>query len=105
MEHYVIFFCDDCDRLEPAITAFKKVHPAIRVNTSSDVDDLIDKIRRQSPELVLLYFHDPAKSYVEVLKQIRLSVEGRSIPILIYHELPDAATLEKAFSDFRRSQP
>lgn len=100
----MIFFCDDCDRLEPVITAFKKVQPGLVVNTSSDVDDLLSKIKKHRPELLLLYFHDPAKSYVEILKTVRLTTEASGIPVLVYHDLPGAAELEKAFLDFRKSQ-
>ena len=98
----MIFFCDDCDRLSPAIEAFKKVQPGLVVHTSSDVDDLMEKIKKQRPELLLLYFYDHTKSYIEVLKTIRVKAEASAIPILVYHDLPEGLELEKAFKDFRK---
>lgn len=102
VEHYVIFFCDDCDRLEPAIAAFKKVQPGLVVHTTSQVQDLMAKIKKHRPELLLLYFHDISKSYVEVLKEVRGTAEASNIPVLVYHDLPGGAELEKAFSEFRK---
>ncbi len=100
MDSYVIFFCDDCDRLAPAIAAFRKVQPGLIVHTSSDLQDLFERINKQKPQLLLLYFHDPAKSYVETLRAIRENGDTNSIPLLIYHDLPEAPELENAFRNF-----
>jgi len=103
LEHYVIFFCDDCDRLEPAITAFKKVQSGVVVHTSSTLEDLFSRISKKRPELLLLYFHDSGNSYVEILKAIRENKAATSIPLLVYHSLPEAAELENAFRNFRKN--
>lgn len=73
------------------------------IHTSSSIKDLLARINRKKPELILLYFHDPEKSYVDVLKAVRESVLGRSIPLLVYHDLPAIPELEKAFINYRKS--
>lgn len=102
-EHYVIFYCDDCDRLEPAIATFKNVQPNLIVHTSSDLDDLFARVERNSPELLLLYFHDAGTSYMNVLKAVRDNKLTTSIPLLVYHTLPESQELETAFRNFRKN--
>lgn len=94
---HVIFYCDDCTLLEPAITVFSATQPKITIQTSSDVKDLISKVKSGKPEMILIYLHDPKESYVSVLKEIREHVDFSSIPVTIYRELPDAQELERVF--------
>ncbi len=81
------------------------MHPDTSVHTVSEVGELIGKIEQKKPQLLLLYFHDPQKSSVEILKVIRENTESRSIPVLVYHQLPEAKELESAFASFRKDNP
>lgn len=100
VKRYVIFFCDDCDRLAPAAAAFKRVRPEIAIHTLSSLDDLLNQINTDSPVLLLFYLHDKANSYVEVLKAVRETIDGSGIPTLVYRDLPDVNTLEHDFRTY-----
>jgi DNA-binding NarL/FixJ family response regulator len=94
---HVVFYCDDCSLLEPVIKVFTATQPNFAVQTSSNINDLILKVKSGRPELILVYLHDPKESYVGVLKEIREHVDFSSIPVIIYRELPDARELEQVF--------
>jgi DNA-binding NarL/FixJ family response regulator len=102
LARYVLFYCDDCDLLTPAIQAFASIHKYHTVLTSSDEADFIDKLNTYPPELVLVYLNDPAKDYLSLVKTIRESASLSRVPMLIYKTLPDADELISVFQKLKK---
>lgn len=96
-KRYVIFYCDDCDLLKPVVTIFTGIHQDISVKTFSEIDELVTQVQKKKPELILVYFQDAEKSYIEVVKKIRENIDTTSIPVRIYRELPDEHGLQTVF--------
>ncbi len=96
-QRYVIFYCDDCELLKPVVTIFTDIHQDISVKTFSEIDELITQVQKKKPELILVYFQDAEKSYIEVVKKIRENIDTTSIPVRIYRELPDEHGLQTVF--------
>ena len=96
-QRYVIFYCDDCSLLKSVIKIFTDIHKNIRVLTFSEIDELITQVQKKKPELILVYFQDAEKSYIEVVKKIRENIDTTSIPVRIYRELPDEHSLQTIF--------
>lgn len=94
---YVLFYCDECDKLTPAITIFKTVHPTIELHTSSNPEELMAKIHSQQPDLILVYLDNPDKDYMSLVKEIRSSIVAEAIPLLIYKTLPTDLDLTEIF--------
>jgi len=99
---YVIFYCDDCELLTPAIAVFKKIHSDVNVHTASDIEELLSKVKENAPKLILVYFQDQDKSYVPMVKKLRENIDASSIPVLIYRELPAEEVLQDAFKKLGR---
>lgn len=96
-ERYVMFYCDDCNLLKPVITIFTDIHKDINVLTFSEIDELITHARKKIPELILVYFQDRDKSYMDAVKKIRENIDTTSVPVRIYRELPDEPSLQEIF--------
>jgi len=99
---YVLFYCDDCEKLQPAISIFKDLHPSVLVETSSDIQDVLVKIKHHLPELLLVCLYDAGKDYMHLIKEIRMSAQTSSIPVLIYREMPDEDALRNAFKKIEK---
>lgn len=94
---HVIFYCDDCSLLDPVITVFTATQPDIAIQTVSDIQELLVKVRQCKPEMILMYLHDPQQSYVDVMKQIREEVDFSTIELIVYRELPGEKELKDVF--------
>lgn len=101
LARYVLFYCDDCDLLVPAIQAFTSVHKFHTVLTSSEEQDFIQKLTEYLPEFILVYLNDPSKDYLSLVRGVRDSAENSSVPVLIYKTLPEPDDL---ISTFQRLQ-
>jgi PleD family two-component response regulator len=97
LSRYVVFFCDDCKLLDPAIEMFQSVNRFHKIITSEDESDFIQKVKQLKPELLLVYLHDPAREYISLLKTLRDEPDFSYIPLLVYKQLPQPNDLVKAF--------
>lgn len=97
LARYVLFYCDDCNLLAPAIEAFTGVHRYHTVLTSSEEKDFVTKLSVYCPELILVYLNDPSKDYVSLVRVVRDSGENSSVPVLIYKTLPGPDDLISTF--------
>ena len=97
LARYVLFYCDDCDLLAPAIEAFMRINKFHTVLTSSDEKDFFSKIEEYTPEVLLIYLNNSEKNYMPLVKTIRDSPKASSIPLLTYKSLPHADELILAF--------
>jgi hypothetical protein len=97
LARYVLFFCDDCEKLAPAIKALESINKFHTVITSENESDFLEKIKLYSPELLLVYLHSPPREYVSLIRTIRENTDFSSIPLLVYKTLPKENDLIDAF--------
>jgi len=95
--NYVAFYCDECDLLEPVIKIFNALHPAIVVRTYSDIKELVSHTNEQLPLLILVYLSKPHHDFMTPVKYLRENVNSDSIPVVIYHHLPEEEELRDLF--------
>lgn len=95
--NYVIFYCDECDQLASAITLFSQLHPSTEVKTLSEVGTLLLQVKEKLPILILVYLTRNDERYISVVKEIRKTVVGSAIPVVVYNVLPDEKELEDVF--------
>ncbi|HTF20088.1 MAG TPA: hypothetical protein VK658_18580 [Chryseolinea sp.] len=101
LTRYVLFYCDDCDLLKPAIAAFTSVHKYHTVLTSSDEEDLVKKMNEYKPELVWVYLNDVNKDYVTLVRKVRESTHLSNVPVFIYKSLPESDELASTFKNLK----
>jgi len=65
------------------------------VKTISEMDSLLNEVKRKLPEYILVYLTIHDESHIEVVKNIREKVNAAETPVLIYQTLPDELELKK----------
>jgi DNA-binding response OmpR family regulator len=95
---YIVFYCDDCDLLSDLIKQMLTMYPGVDVKTSSNVEELLDKIKAKLPDVILVYMTIRDESFVSVVKRIRASATASNTPVVIYQALPDEGELRKLSS-------
>jgi DNA-binding response OmpR family regulator len=98
---YAFFYCDECELLKSVIEIFHVLHPNVTVQTFSDVEKLISDTKIKVPELILVYLSKPDHDFITVVKYIRENVNGSSIPVVIYQELPEEKELRDLFKKIK----
>lgn len=94
-KRYVIFYCDECELLRPALTLFGDMHKDVSAVTFTSIDEVIAQVRQEQPELIMIYLQDGRS--MDVVKKLRESVDTVSVPIRIYHDIPDEKELRSVF--------
>jgi len=92
---YAIFYCDKCELLAGVIELMLQMYPNIKVKTISEMDSLLNEVKRKLPEYILVYLTIHDESHIEVVKNIREKVNAAETPVLIYQTLPDELELKK----------
>lgn len=94
-KQYVIFYCDECELLRPALTLFAGMHKEVQAITFTTIDDVITQVRQRKPELIMVYLQDGRS--MDIVRKLRDHVDTTSVPIRIYHDVPDENELRSVF--------
>lgn len=94
-KRYVIFYCDECELLRPALTLFADMHKDVEAVTFTNIDEVIAQVRRGKPELIMIYLQDSRS--MDVVKKLRENIDTATVPIRIYHDIPDENELRLVF--------
>lgn len=94
-KRYVIFYCDECELLRPALTLFAGMHTDVEAVTFTNIDEVIAQVRQTPPELIMVYLQDGRS--MDVVKKMREHIDTASVAIRIYHDIPDETELRSVF--------
>jgi len=94
-KRYVIFYCDECELLQPALTLFAGMHKDVQAVTFTNIDEVITQVRQRKPELIMIYLQDGRS--MDIVRKLRDQIDTTSVPIRIYHDIPDETELHSVF--------
>lgn len=94
-KRYVIFYCDECELLRPALTLFAGMHKDVTAVTFTSIDEVIAQVGQEKPEFIMIYLQDGRS--LDIVKKLREHIDTTSVPIRIYHDIPDEVELRSVF--------
>lgn len=94
-KRYVIFYCDECELLQPALRLFAGMHKEVQAITFTDIDEVIAQVRQERPELIMVYLQDGRS--MDIVRKLRENIDTTAVPIRIYHDIPDETELQSVF--------
>lgn len=91
----VLLVDDNAQNLE-LLEAYMEDMPEVRVVTATNGLEALDKVREESPELVLLDIMMPKMSGFEVCKRIKSDPATRDISVIMVTALNETGDVERA---------
>ena len=95
----VYFYCDQCDLLDAVIPKFTTLFPHKKVQTFSHTNLLVKGIKENHPDYILVYLTKPDRDVMSAVKYFRENDQTKSIPILIYQQLPTEEDLKQLYQN------
>ena len=91
--NYILVGCDDTDRSKVLENLFTGFDPPVEVHVTGSKKELILRMRKKLPDVVVLHITKKSDGYFEWLKKLRKIKGSDEVPILIYTGLPGKADI------------
>ena len=96
MEKHILLIGDDADEMDFFQLAQKEMPGLFKCSYTDNPVNASDTISRLKPDLVFLDINMPALNGLECLAEIKKTVPGKNVPIILYSTYIDVGICKKA---------
>ena len=90
---YIILFYDHSENVLSMKQLLQHLPVPIETDSVEDFQQLLGFLENRVPDLIIVYVNNPAKGYIEYLKDLRVNNGMDEIPVYVFTELPEKQTL------------
>lgn len=95
-EKYKVFLIDDEQTTLEVLTHL--LAPEYDVHTSINSESIVEKVKKVSPDLILLDINLPGKDGFDILNELKSDLQTRGLPIVFISGLTDEETVARGLS-------
>jgi CheY-like chemotaxis protein len=94
---HIVLIDDDSDDFNVLSFILEDIKANVRVTSVTETEDLIDTLKMDMPDLILLDLAIPKKCGIECLQEVRTDLELRHVPVVVYTDSRNTQEIDRVY--------